>query len=156
MKKIKYLFLFWFLVITGLPGFVNSADKRENDSIPAARLVEPLPAPPAVEGRVKTVYDIGTGRPVNQSEHAKGYHRAVREIKLGGSGYDTITVNSSISDGRQDLSFIDHTTYFGRVWSLDADNESSYRIIPISGTQFIIISSDSTDTGTVRVMVEGE
>ncbi|GAG99017.1 unnamed protein product, partial [marine sediment metagenome] len=48
---------------------------RENDSIPKARSVEPLPAPEAVEGRVKTVYNIETGRPVNQSEEKETFNR---------------------------------------------------------------------------------
>ena len=57
-----------------------------------------------IEGKVKTVYDIN-GRPVNQSQDAKGFHRVTGSVKLV-DGKATITLNTNIAEGRQDISFI--------------------------------------------------
>jgi hypothetical protein len=110
--------------------------------------------PKEVEGRIKTVYGMD-GRPINQSQYAKGYHRVFGETKLV-NGIDTLTINSSTEDGLQDVTFIGQSTYHGRVWSLSESNTKSYRIIPIDGKRFIIKSSDTTDTATINFQVEGE
>ena len=107
-----------------------------------------------VEGRIKTVYGID-GRPINQSQYAKGYHRVFGECKLV-NGIDTISINSSTEDGLQDVTFIGKGTYHGKVWSLNSDNTKSYRIIPLDGQRFIVRSSDTTDTNTINFQVEGE
>ncbi len=106
------------------------------------------------EGKVKTVYDIN-GRPVNQSQDAKGLHRVSGTVKLV-AGLSTVTLNTNISNGRQDISFISESTYRGQVWVSDTSNSNIYGIYPQSGTQFIIVSSDAADTNTVNYWVEGE
>jgi hypothetical protein len=107
-----------------------------------------------VEGKVKTVYDLN-GRPVNQSQDAKGLHRVSGSIKLT-SGVATVLLNTNINDGRQDISFISANTYRGNVWVADTSNANTYKIYPQSGTKFLILSSDATDTNTVNYWVEGE
>jgi hypothetical protein len=106
------------------------------------------------EGKVKTVYDI-TGRPVNQDQDAKGYHRISGTLKLV-AGLASTSLNTNINDGRQDVSFINETTYHGQAWSLDSLNTNSYTVYPMSGIVFIIKSSNGADTATVQFMVEGE
>jgi len=107
-----------------------------------------------IEGKVKTVYDIN-GRPINQSQDAKGFHRVTGSVKLV-DGKATITLNTNIAEGRQDISFINKYTYWGRVSVSDTSNTNTYEVYPQSGTQFIILSSSSTDTNTVNYLVEGE
>lgn len=107
-----------------------------------------------VTGQIKTTYDIN-GRPINSREQNKGWHRVLGIATLA-SGVDTITLNKSIADGKQDLSFLADSTYGGRAWSLRQSNTNTYRIIPISPIQFIVKSSDGADTAVVRFLVEGE
>lgn len=106
------------------------------------------------EKRVKTHYDI-FGNPVNQSIDSKGWHTVVGVVKLV-AGQSTVTLNTSTSEGRQDISFIADSTYRGMAWSLDVTNIRSYRVYPTSGKQFIIKSDSTGDTSTVRFRVEGE
>ena len=105
------------------------------------------------EGRVKTVYGIN-GRPVNQSQDAKGFHRVQGSAKLV-NGVDTIDLNTSTADGGHDISFLGDSTYFGLARAVVV-NGHSYTIVPISGTRFVVVSSDTTDTATVRFRLEGE
>jgi len=106
-----------------------------------------------IEGRVKTVYGID-GRPVNQSQNAKGYHRVQGNAKLQ-NGVDTIDLNTSTGDGGQDVTFIGDSTYFGMARAVLV-NGHTYTIVPISGKRFVVVSSDTTDTATVRFRLEGE
>lgn len=107
-----------------------------------------------VEGKVKTVYD-SNGRPVNQGQDSKGLHRVTGTIKLV-AGVASVTLNTNINEGRQDISFISASTYRGQVWMSDTTNANTYGIYPQSGIQFIILSSDAADTNTVNYWVEGE
>lgn len=108
-----------------------------------------------VEGKVKTRYDIN-GNPINQGLNAKGLHRVVGSTKLV-SGLSLITLNTSTANGQQDVSFTDSTTYGGKAWSAALANRAKrYSILPVSGKQFYVVSSDNTDTVTVRFEVEGE
>lgn len=107
-----------------------------------------------VKRQVRTVYDIN-GRVVNQAQDAKGFHRVSGSTKLV-AGVDTVTLNSGTVNGKQDISFTGAGTYWGRAWSLTPTNDSTYKVVPISGTQFLIKSSGGTDTATVNFVVEGE
>ncbi len=107
-----------------------------------------------VKGEIKTIYTIG-GRPINQSVDAKGLHRVFGSTKLT-AGVDTLILNTAIGGGLQDVSFISSSTYWGRAWSLDPANDSTYKVIPLSGNKFIVKSSGGTDTATVNFVVEGE
>lgn len=107
------------------------------------------------ETKVKTRYDI-SGRPVNQGQNLKGFHRVVGSCKLV-SGIYTVTLNSSTAESRQDISFTNATTYSGRAWTLNvADRSKIYSVKPISGIKFNVVSSDTADTATVQFEVEGE
>lgn len=106
------------------------------------------------ERRVKTRYDV-FGRPVNQSQTAKGYHQVVGTAKLV-SGGTTINLNTSTANGKQDVSFISKNTFRGTAYSLDTANTKTYRVIPLSATHAIIRSSDGADTSTVHYVLEGE
>ena len=107
-----------------------------------------------VEGRVKTVYGTD-GRPVNQSQDAKGFHPVTGNVKLA-SGRAILSFNSSTENGKQDVSFKGATTYSGRVFTTDTTNSYTYYFYPLSGKQAMIKSSSGTDTTTVHFIVEGE
>ena len=108
-----------------------------------------------VKREILTVYDT-TGRVVNQAQDAKGWHKVSGTVTLV-SGVDTVSVNTSKVNGRQDLSFTSASTYSGRAWSTDIANRAKvYTILPLSGTQFVVVSSDNTDTATINFVVEGE
>ena len=106
------------------------------------------------EQRVKAVYGID-GRPINQTGETKGFHRVSASVKLV-DGLATITLNTSTTDGQQNVSFISEDTYRGQVWVSDTSNTNTYGVYPQSGTQFIILSSSATDTVIVNYWVEGE
>ena len=108
-----------------------------------------------VKGEIKTVYDVTTGRPVNQSQDAKGYHWGIGTVKLV-TGRASVSINTSTADEAQDMSFISASTYRGSVWSSDTSNAFTYTVRPIDGQQFLIVSSSGTDTSTVNYFVEGE
>lgn len=107
-----------------------------------------------VKGQVKTRYGPD-GRPVNQSEYAKGKHTVVGSCTLV-NGVDTISLNTSTQNGQQDVSFIDNSTYFGQAWIVGGNGGKTYEIRAIAGNKFVIASSDTTDTSTVNFQVEGE
>jgi hypothetical protein len=107
-----------------------------------------------LDKRIKTTYSI-LGRVVNQAQNAKGLHRVSGNTKLV-AGVDTITLNVSTALGRQDVSYLSSSSYRGWAWSLDPANDSTYKVVPLSGTQFLIKSSGGTDTATVQFVVEGE
>lgn len=107
-----------------------------------------------VERRVTTAYDI-YGRPVDQSQYNKGLHTVMGVTTLA-SGVDTLSLNTSVAEGRQDISFQSETTYHGTAWSLDATNTNTYRVIPLSGHRFVVKSSSGVDTATVRFFLEGQ
>jgi hypothetical protein len=111
--------------------------------------------PDQAEKKVKTTYGAD-GRPINQSQYAKGWHRVFGEMKFSGNGVDTVELNTSINNGKQDVSFVSEKTFTGRAWSLDGDNGNSYRVRPIGGNKVEIISSDSTDTNSIQYILEGE
>ena len=105
-------------------------------------------------GKIRTIYTT-QGRPTQNTPSAKGWHQISDSQKLT-AGKARVTVNTSTANGRQDVSFLSKTSYRGTAFSLDTLNGKSYRLIPLSGTEFVIISSDSTDTSTVLFLVEGE
>jgi len=107
-----------------------------------------------VELKIKTTYDEN-GRPVNRGQSRKGWHRVSGSMVLT-DGETIVTVNTSTGLGRQDVSFIDSTTYTGVAWSLDTTNTNRYWIIPLSGKSFRIKSSNGADVSTVSWKVEGE
>lgn len=107
-----------------------------------------------VERKLTTAYDID-GRPFNQSQDNPGLHTIFGTAKLS-SGVDTVTLNTSVSDGRQNISFLGDSTYSGVVIPITAADTDRYWIVPLSGNQFIIKSSDAADTSTVRFKVEGQ
>lgn len=109
---------------------------------------------PNTEGRVKTQYDIN-GRPINQSEEAKGLHYITGSVTLSG-GRATINFNTSTADGKQDVSFIGVGTYRGIVWSTDTSNINVYKIVPLSGIQCLIMSDSISDVSTVNYRLVGE
>lgn len=123
-----------------------------DDSVKTAEIVSPQKIQ-EVEGRVKTVYGID-GRPVNQSQNAKGFHQIQGSAKLV-NGVDTVDLNTSTANGGQDISFLGDSTYFGMARAVVV-NGHTYTIVPISGKRFIVVSSDTTDTATVRFKLEGE
>jgi hypothetical protein len=107
-----------------------------------------------IEGRVKTVYGTD-GRPVNQSQDAKGFHRVTGSVKLA-SGRAILSFNSSTENGKQDVSFISASTYIGKLSVTDTTNSYTYYFYPLSGKQAMIKSSSGTDTTTVHFIVERE
>lgn len=107
-----------------------------------------------IEGRVKTQYDAN-GRPVNQSEEAKGLHYVTGSATLS-SGRATININTSIADGKQDVSFISASTYRGSAWSTDTSNVNVYKVVPLKGTQCLIMSDSTSDNSTVYFRLVGE
>lgn len=116
--------------------------------------------PPQIEdkrkiiGEIKTVFDAN-GRPINQSQRAKGFHRVAGSVKLIG-GRATITLNTRTAEGRQDVSFISGKTFKGVVTITDTTNNKTYRVWPHDGKTAFIMSSDTTDTATVGYTLEGE
>ncbi len=106
------------------------------------------------EGRVKTQYGID-GTPINRGEGAKGFHRVTGKVKLA-SGQAVITISTTIVLGKQDLSFANDSSYSINVWVADTSNTDSYTGYPMSGTQFLIKSSNGSDTATVHYRAEGE
>jgi hypothetical protein len=109
---------------------------------------------PNVEGRIKTIYD-SNGKPVNQSEDAKGWHQVTDSVELT-SGRAIINLNTSTIDGNQDVSFKSFKTYHGQAWSTDSNNVYTYRIVPLTGSRFQIRSSGAGDSSWVQYKVEGE
>ena len=82
-----------------------------------------------VEKKVKTVYDHN-GRPINQGQDRKGWHRVGGSVTLS-SGRAIVTLNTSAAEGRQDVGFISDSTYAGTAWSLDTNNGKTYKIYAV-------------------------
>ena len=106
-----------------------------------------------LQGEILTTYSPD-GEPVFQAQDAKGWHRQFGTTKLV-DGLATIDLNSSPSEGKQDVSYVADSTYRGAAWSLDSANTKTYWVIPLSGKQVLVKSSDNTDTATVRFFIEG-
>ena len=108
-----------------------------------------------LDNHLRTSYGTD-GLPVNRGAVAKGFHRVVGETKLV-NGVDTVSLNTSIQNGKQDISFTDVASYSGRAWSMDLANRSKvYSILPLTGSKFVVVSSSATDTVTVKYVLEGE
>lgn len=106
-----------------------------------------------IERNVKTAYDA-KGRPAFQSENNRGYHTILDQTTLS-NGRDTVNLNTSVADGRQDISFYSKDSFSGVAWSTTEADTNTYRVIPLSGASFIILSSDTAYAGTVNYKVEG-
>lgn len=106
-----------------------------------------------IQGKIVTTYNTD-GKPIHQSQYAKGWHRQFGAATLE-NGRAIVNLNSSPSEGRQDVSYVADSTYRGVAWSLDTTNANTYWIIPLSGTQVLVKSSDGADTATVRFLLEG-
>ncbi len=123
-----------------MAGLAFSQDKRDDDLL---------------HRQIKTRYNIN-GRAVNQKQITAGRHIVVGLCTLS-SGVDTVTLNTSAADGKQNVSFIDSSTYSGRAWSSDITLRSNvYSILPLSATKFVVVSSQTDDSAIVRFNVEGE
>jgi len=110
--------------------------------------------PKVIERKIKTIYDMN-GRPVNQGQDRKGWHQVVGSISIL-RGRGIVTLNMSITEGKQDVSFLSSLTYRGVAWSLDTTSTNRYWIVPLTANKFMVKSSDSTDNGTIHWKVEGE
>ena len=147
----------YILVIAAAFGLALAVEKETKEVDKPVKKVEVQQIEKSVKKakqQIKTVYGIN-GRVVNQALDAKGWHRVSGQVTLS-SGVDTVTLNTSLMDGKQDISFIGDSTFGGRAWSLNQGNTNTYRIIPIGGNRFIVKSSDGADTATLRFIVEGE
>lgn len=108
-----------------------------------------------LDKQLRTTY-TRDGLPINRGAVAKGFHRVAGETTLV-AGVDTVSLNTSIQGGKQDISFTDATSYSGRAWSMDLANRAKvYSVLPISGSKFVVVSSSGTDTVTVKYVLEGE
>ena len=109
------------------------------------------------KGEIKTRYDLN-GRPVNQGLERKGMHSVVGTATLA-SGTVTLKLNTSTQRGKQDVSFIDSSTYTGKAWTLYPGDTAVYKMLAVSGTEFIIKvirGSEWSDTARVYFQLEGE
>ncbi len=104
---------------------------------------------------VKTSYRSSTGLVANQGQYTQGFHVSLDTVTLVG-GQATIDLNTQVSPGRRDISFVDVRSYGGVVHSLDTASDNTYRIVSLSGGKFKIVSSDPTDIGTVKFMMLGD
>lgn len=108
-----------------------------------------------LDKKLRTLYK-SNGLPINRGFEGKGYHRVTGSVTLV-LGVDTVTLNTDVGDGKSDVSFTDSTSYWGRAWgSTLADRGNSYSILPLSGTKFVVVSSDATDVAKVLFSVEGD
>ncbi len=108
-----------------------------------------------VLGKVKTIYDF-TGRPSNQSRANKGWHQIEGFVTLVG-GRANVVLNTSTSQGRQDVSFLNDSSYSASaIVNRDSSATFTYRFVPISGSKFMIMSSSLTDTSTLYIKIEGQ
>ncbi len=153
MRKIFVATLFLGFVV---PALLSSAEKKDDEVKKDTVTVEAeVDKKENIEGAIKTRYDV-QGRPVNQRLNAKGMHQVVDVCKLVG-GVDTISLNTSTAKGRMDISFLNSASYHGTVTPLTLSSRgNTYTLIPISGKRFIVVSSDVTDTATVRFALKGE
>ena len=124
------------------------------DSTMVKRPVEPQVDMRKISGEIKTVFG-SDGRPVNQSQTNKGFHRVSGKTQMV-NGRARVTLNTSTVTGKQDVSFNSSKTYKGIITIIDTINNKTYRVIPQDGKTAIIISSDSTDTASIIYTLEGE
>lgn len=130
-------FLLWIVAILASAIIIAAQDKAE------------------VKDEIVTIYD-SDGRVEGQSQDNKGWHRIIGSVSLSG-GEATVNLNTALTNGRQDVSFQDLFSYGGYCWTTTQSNKTNeYRVYPVSGTQFKIISSDGSDTKTIRYLVEGQ
>lgn len=106
------------------------------------------------EKKIRTIYDTD-GRPLYSSERNKGWHIVQGDVTLS-SGKATVNLNTSTANAKIDVSFLADSTYAGRAWSLDTLNINNYRIVPLSGTRFQVISDSANDATRVYYSVEGQ
>ncbi len=108
-----------------------------------------------LDHKIRTIYGVG-GLPFNRGIGAKGFHRVTGVCKLV-AGVDTVTLNTLIDGGKNDVSFTDSSTFHGRAWSMDLGNRGRiYSILPLTSTKFVVVSSDNTDTATILFSLEGD
>jgi len=108
----------------------------------------------SLERGLTTAYDE-TGRPLFQSQDNRGWHRVIGTATMV-SGRDTVALNTSFADGRQDISYHSGSSYGGFAWSTSESNTATYRVIPLSGKSVLILSSSGSDTATVKFLIEGQ
>lgn len=107
-----------------------------------------------VEKKIRTIYG-GDGRPMNQGQDRKGWHQVTGSVDLlRGNGIYTLNISNAL--GKQDVSFLSDSTYWGFAWSLDTTNTNRYWVVPLTGKTFMVKSSNGSDTATVHWKVEGE
>lgn len=104
---------------------------------------------------VRTTYNAETGLVENQGQYRQGMHESAGSVTLD-SGEATIDLNTKVSPGRRDVTYLGLNTYGGWVQPLDTSSANTYQLVPISGRRFKIISSSSTDTATVNYRVMGD
>lgn len=105
--------------------------------------------------KLRTIYGVD-GLPFNRGIGAAGFHRVSGVCKLV-AGVDTVILNTSISDGKNDISFTDSTTFHGTAWSMALGNRGNvYTVLPLSPIKFVVVSSDVTDTATILFSLEGD
>ena len=104
--------------------------------------------------QVQAIRDAVTGLPKGQIQVTRAYHKADGTAKLV-EGRITVSLNTAIGEGKQDMSFTDADSYKVSVWPLDTTNSNTYVTQIVSGRQFFIKSSSATDTFTVAYRVEG-
>ena len=143
------LFLFLLLVPIAWSADTKKAEKRSSEIKKLGAEIKRL------KGQVQTIYEIGSGRPAQQGIFQKGLHSAQDQITLV-AGRAIVEVNTSIQEGKQDLSFVDKDSYRGWAWTTDSTDTNRYTVIPLSGTKFLIRSSDPADASTINYMVTGD
>lgn len=148
---------FIFLVIMMVAfGFAAISVSQENDkTVTYQQYLDLLKRIERLEGRSFTRHGTD-GRPVNQGQDQKGYHKSVGEVTLS-SGRAVVSLNNLPGEGKQSVSFISSETYHGKAWSLDTTNGKRYAVYPISDKQVMIkCLTDTLDSSTVKYQVEGE
>ena len=104
---------------------------------------------------IRTTYNAETGLVENQGQYRQGMHESAGSVTLD-SGEAIINLNTKVSPGRRDVTYLGSNTYGGWVQPLDTSSANTYQLVPISGRRFKIISSSATDTATVNYRVMGD
>lgn len=144
-------YLFGAILFACIVALIFLATAKAQDS---TKTQPPVDDRRKIIGEIKTVFG-SDGRPVNQSQTAKGFHRVSGSLKLA-SGRGTINLNTRTAEGRQDVSFISRATYKGSVTITDTTNTKTYTVYPRTASMAVIVSSDTSDTATVGYVLEGE
>ena len=140
------------ILLIGLSLFAQNDSVLIGQQVPTPEQLESRIA--ELEDKLRTAYALD-GQVFSQSQFSKGWHRAVGTATLS-NGMVKIGVNSAVSGSmRNDLSFLDSTTYRGFAWSLDTANRNTYWVYPVSAESALVISSDTLDNATVNVILEG-